>query len=161
MLSSRPMMGKARHVLCSDVFLAIRMTRSQYVVSFTISEAKRYSTRSGRTPNAMKHCFMYSPQMAIFSISPPNLLFIHECQSARKTVNLKPACIKSLILDPQTKPIPMCIILGELRLTYSSLSRTLETPIGSRLCVCLKQCADFLGGYDLLCVSGNKVHSLF
>jgi len=51
-----------------------------------MSEAQMYSTLFGVIPRAVKHCFMYSPQVWIFSMSPPSLLFIHECQSARKTI---------------------------------------------------------------------------
>jgi hypothetical protein len=76
-------------------------------------------------------------------------------------MNLKSAFVMSLILDAQTRPIPMCIILGEVRVAHGSLSRTLETPVGSRLSLGFQQCANFLGSYDLFCVSRDKADSLF
>src|SRR6266571_2194206 len=65
----------------------------------------------------------------IFSRSPPYLLLIIECQSARKTMKWKPDWIKSWTLEAQTSPWPMCIIPCRVR----PLSGALEPPIGPRI----------------------------
>ena len=127
---SLPIIGSARQVRLKDALLAILMTFSQYSISFAMSEAHKNSTFSGDKPRAVKQSLKYSPQIRMFSIFSPSLLFIQECQSAKNIMKWNPASTISFILFPQTRPMPICIILGKRR-RGRLLSRTFKAPVGS------------------------------